>query len=170
MARGGRVTLTKAPSVGATMMLCDHVAVSEGKFYINGGAWATAGPGPTPMGIALLLQVPWDMTNKQIKFKLSLHFEDGEPVKVPGPVGQAPLEVGGEIEVGRPPGVREGIVFNAPIPINVGPIGLVPGRRYYWDLAINDQTDASWHLPFEWRAQPPAASTSDPTDLRPPNE
>jgi hypothetical protein len=151
------MTSLEAPGVGAVMMLCDHVAVADGKFYINGGAWTVAGPGPMPMAIALLLQVPWTMTNRPVRFRLSLHFEDGQPVETPGPAGQAPLEIGGEIEVGRPPGAREGVVFNAPIAINVGPVALVPGLRYYWQLAVDDRSEEGWHLAFEWRAQHQAA-------------
>ena len=92
------------------MMLADSAQEVGGKLYILGGGWSITGPDPVPMAIALKLEVPWDRTNVQHKLLLELLDEDGEPVMVPGPEehGEVPLQVTGEFEAGRPPGIKPG--------------------------------------------------------------
>jgi hypothetical protein len=148
--------------VRATMMLCDHVAVAEGKMYISGGGWSMTGPGPVNMSIALLLHIPWDLANTRVAFKLRLLYEDGQPVQAPSPLGEMPVEIGGDIEAGRPPGLKPGTVLDAPIPINLGVLPLEPGRRYYWELSVNDKTDEDWRLSIDVRGAPP--NLADPTN------
>lgn len=136
-----------------TMMLCDHVAVAEGKFYINGGGWHDIGPGPSPFGLAVLIGVPWTMANKKIKFELRLVKADAEPVMQPGPAGEQPIVVAGEFEVGRPPGSVEGAHIDFPLPLNFPPIGLPPGERLTWELLLNDDP-GGWTVPFNTRPNP----------------
>lgn len=38
------------------------------------------GPAPTPFGIAMKIDVPWDQTNTRHVWKLTLHDEDGNGV------------------------------------------------------------------------------------------
>jgi hypothetical protein len=161
--------MMKTPGVKATMMLCDHVAVAEGKMYINGGGWSVGGPGPMPVSIALLLHVPWTRGNPKMEFRLRLLFEDGQPVTVQGPNGETPVEVAADIEVGSPQGLKPGSTLEVPIPINLGPMGLIGGRRYDWELSIDGETEVDWHLPFEWRAAPvqPNNASGDPTNIPP---
>jgi hypothetical protein len=59
------------------MMLCDHAAVAEGKLFVSGGGWGLIGPAPSPSAIAILIEVPWDQTNRKVVFSLSLHSADG---------------------------------------------------------------------------------------------
>ncbi len=151
--------------VKLTMLLCDHVAVAEGKLYINGGGWVETGPDPIPFGIAVLMEVPWNDTNRRIDFKLGLHHEDGHEVTQPGPVGVQRVEVGGEIEVGRPAGVPEGSAIPVPLAINLPPVLLEPGQGYYWEAVISDQTREEWRLSFRVRSRP--ASRTDPAGIPP---
>ena len=48
-----------------TLMLADSAQAVEGKLYILGGGWSLVGPEPTPMAIALKIEVPWDETNRR---------------------------------------------------------------------------------------------------------
>lgn len=146
------------------MMLCDHAAVAEGKLYISGGGWTQTGP-PSPSAIAMLIDVPWDRTNQSISFHLSLHGADGQPVMQQGPLGQVPIEVGGDFEVGRPVGLAQGTPITVPLAINIPPIPLAPGQRYVWELKIDERTQDNWHLAFSTRSAPP--TQSDPTALPP---
>ena len=73
-----------------TMLLCDHVAAAEGKLYVNGAGWTQTGPEPMPSAIAVLVEVPWDRTNRSIGFQLTLRHEDGQDVLQPGPAGPMP--------------------------------------------------------------------------------
>ncbi|TFV72485.1 hypothetical protein E4P40_20460 [Blastococcus sp. CT_GayMR20] len=137
-------------------MLCDYAAVSEGKLYISGGGWSVTGPQPTPSALALLLHVPWDLANTRIVFELRLLHEDGQPVMQPGPLGPAPIELAGELEVGRPPGVKRGTPLPVPVAINFPAFPLAPGARYSWELSLNGKRQPEWHLAFDTRPAPGA--------------
>lgn len=145
------------------MMLCDHVAVAEGKFYINGGGWTITGPNPAPSGIAILVSLPWAWANQKVSFSLRLLREDGQPVTQPGPLGETPVRVEGEFEVGRPPGLKPGTPLDVPLALNMPPLLLSPGERFSWELSINDETQGDWHLAFSTRPLP--ASPSGPTPI-----
>lgn len=132
-----------------TMMLADAVQASEGKLYILGGGWNITGPDPAPFGIALLFSVPWDASNQRHVFEITLLDEDGEAVAFDDT--GAGVVIGGEFEVGRPPGVRSGTPLTVPIAINSGPLPLPAGRRYVWSLTVNGETDQSWQLGFDVR-------------------
>ena len=58
--------------------------------------------------------------------------EDGQPVVLPG----GPLRAEGEIEVGRPPGWKQGTPLDAPLVMNVGGVQLAPGG-YVWELEMD---------------------------------
>jgi hypothetical protein len=151
--------------VKLTMLLCDHVAVAEGKLYINGGGWVETGPDPTPSAIAVLFEVPWNETNRKINFRLRLRHEDGHEVTQTGPVGPQQIEVGGEIEVGRPAGVPEGSALPVPLAINLPPFLLDPGQGYYWEATVSGDTREEWRLSFRVRPRP--AAPTDPTSIPP---
>lgn len=153
---------TPPPRIRATLMLCDYVAASEGKLYISGGGW-TVTNGGTPHGIALLLAVPWDLANNQIEFRLRLLTEDGQPVTQQGPFEQQRIEVGGQFEVGRPPGTPHGTSLDVPLAINLPPLALPPGARYSWELSVNGGTREEWHLSFATRSA--EVAPDDPTHL-----
>jgi hypothetical protein len=151
-------------AVKLTMLLCDHVAVAEGKFYINGGGWATTGPNPSPSGIAVLIEVPWHLTNQKIDFRLQLLHEDGQPVTQTDPAGgSAPIEIGAQLEVGRPAGVPEGTALPIPMPIGLPPLPLPPGEGFYWEAEINGERREDWRLSFRTGEKP--RPSSDPTAL-----
>ena len=63
-----------------TLMLADSAQVADGKlFYILGGGWSITGP-PAPSAIALLVEVPWDQTNRRLEWRFELVDSDGYPV------------------------------------------------------------------------------------------
>jgi hypothetical protein len=155
------VTLTPSPGFKVTMMLADHVAQADGKLYIAGGGWTLTGPGAAPSAIAILIGVPWTLANTRITFKLALVQQDGEPVLQAGPVGPAPVEIAGELEVGRPAGVKPGTPLDVPLAINVPPLALPPGQRFTWNLTLNGESADGWQLSFGTRAAP--GSAFDPT-------
>ncbi len=134
------------------MMLADAAQEVGGKLYILGGGWSITGPDPVPMAIALKLEVPWDRTNEQHSLLLELLDEDGEPVLVPGPESEeVPLQVTGEFEAGRPPGIKPGTPIDSALAVNFGPLPLEGGRRYQWRLSIDGETDEDWALGFSTR-------------------
>ena len=97
-------------SLAIDMFLADHAEAINGKLYVMGGAWdrlqvpELPGPLPVPISVAVVITVPWSLTNKQFTFSLELVDVDNAPV--------VSAEEGGvfsiPFEVGRPPGLREG--------------------------------------------------------------
>jgi hypothetical protein len=131
-----------------TMLLADSAQAEGGKLYILGGGWSIAGPGPLNFAIALKLEVPWDQANRKQKFILRLEDQDGQPVEVEG----KKVEFGGELEVGRPPGLLQGIPLDAVLAINFQNLLLPPGSRYLWRLFINGGSKGEWTLAFGTRS------------------
>jgi hypothetical protein len=76
-----------------TMLLADSVQAVEGKLYILGGGWSITGPQPTPMAIALKVDVTWTEANTPHTVQLDLFNEDGQPVMVPTPTGDRPVQL-----------------------------------------------------------------------------
>jgi hypothetical protein len=118
-----------------TMLLCDSAQVSGGKLYILGGGWNMCGPGLPSMAIAVVIKVPWDMTNRSFKWKLQLFNEDGDPVKIGGQGKE--IIFGGNFEVGRPPGSKRGQLINVPLAMNAAGIPLEESKGYYWTFDID---------------------------------
>ena len=137
----------------ATMLLCDYAEAINGKLYIMGGGWSVTGPDPNPSAIAIRIEVPWDEANKQHELQLELLTDDGQPVKVQTITGEMPMAIGGNFEVGRPPGLKPGTPLDVAVAMNIGPIPLPPGRSFVWRLSINGETNEDWRLTFSTRPQ-----------------
>jgi hypothetical protein len=141
--------------VRVTMLLADAAQAAEGKLYVLGGGWSVTGPDPSPFAIAMLIQIPWDQANVRHLIRLELLDSDGHPVtgtNTDGNVG--PIAVEGQVEVGRPPGVRPGTPLDVPLAMNFGPMPLPPGERFVWQLSVNGRTDEDWRLSFSTRRAP----------------
>ncbi|MGH3329096.1 MAG: DUF6941 family protein [Streptomycetales bacterium] len=134
----------------ATLLLADAAnRDADGKVNALGMGWSiTSAPTP-PMALIMLFKVPWDETNRKHHLRLSLVDSDGQPVEVPAPMGTGPIEVRGEFEAGRPPGVPKGTAIDMSQVVPVGPgIPLRPGHTYQWRLEIDDQPREEWVASF----------------------
>src|SRR2546430_17577062 len=117
-----------------TLLLADSAQEVAGKLYILGGGWSITTPG-TPSAIAMKFEVPWDRANQRHGIELELVTADGDPVLVPGPDGDSvPLRIEGNLEVGRPAGLKPGTPIDAAMAINLGPLPLQPHSRSQWRL------------------------------------
>lgn len=142
-----------------TMLLADSAQAVNGKLYILGGGWSITGPDPTVMAIVIKIEVPWDEANKRHKLELALLNADGQPVMVPTPTGDRPVELSGEFEVGRPPGLKPGTPLDFPVALNIGPLPLPPDARYVWRLSIDGKSEEDWQVAFTTRpAQGPGVA------------
>lgn len=148
-------------------MLCDHAQVAEGKFFISGGGWSITGPQPSPSAVAILIAVPWDRANSKVSFSLRLMQQDGQPVMQPGPVGPVAVEIAGDFEVGRPPGIQPGTPLDVPLAVNIPALALPPDQRFSWELAIDGHTSEDWHLAFSTRPMPGLTFAAGPGDVPP---
>lgn len=134
--------------MNVTMLLADAVQAVGGKLYILGGGWSIIGSPPTPIAIAIKVEVPWEEANRVHMLQLSLLDEDERPVLVPTPVGDRPVELGMEFEVGRPAGLKVGTPLDVPLAINLGPLPLQAGNRYVWNCSINGHSEPNWRVSF----------------------
>jgi hypothetical protein len=137
------------------MLLADSAQAVAGKLFILGGGWSLIGPDPTPMALAVKIEVPWDQTNQTHAFRLELLDSDGNPVVAPGE-GAEPVFVEGNFEVGRPAGIKPGTPIDFPFAVNLGPIPLEPDTRYAWRLSIDGDSQDEWRVAFSTR---PASRT-----------
>ncbi len=135
------------------MLLADFVQAVQGKLYVLGGGWSVTGPGAVQMGIAVKIEVPWDEANVQHAFRLMLVDGDERPVPVPG--GDQPVQVEGQFEVGRPPGLKPGTPLDFAIAVNVPALPLAPDSRYVWRLLIDGESDEDWYVAFTTRPGAP---------------
>jgi hypothetical protein len=144
-----------------TIMLADHAQVAEGKLFISGGGWSLTGPGPVTSGIALLFHIPWDRTNRKTSFVLRLVDSDGRAVTAASPLGEQPVQFGGQFEVGRPAGVAAGTEINVPIAVNTV-LQLTPGQRYTWILEVDGEAHDDWQVSFATRELPQVPNPPGP--------
>jgi hypothetical protein len=134
-----------------TMLLADAVQAADGKLFVLGGGWSVCGPAPTPMALAIKIEVPWDSTNQRHQAVLELLDSDGEPIMAPSDQAEEPITITADFEVGRPVGVKPGSPIDVPLAINIGPIPLEPGNRFEWRLSIDGRTTDDWRLAFSTR-------------------
>ena len=123
----------------ALMLLSDAAEEANGKLFILGGGWTINRSGGDPMTMALAVKVlvPWNDANQPHPFVIELLTEDGHPAIV----GGNPVRIEGVIEVGRPPGLRQGTPLDAPITINLSGMPL-PIGAYRWELKIDGAKSA----------------------------
>jgi hypothetical protein len=121
----------------ARILLADSAEVREGLLFLLGGGWTEVGPQPQPFAIAGNIEVEWDETNARHSLEFTFEDEDGAPLMVPTPMGDQPLRIATEFEVGRPPGSAHGSSFNVPVALPMLPIPWTPGRRYIVRLTID---------------------------------
>ena len=75
--------------------------------------------------------------------RLALLDEDSQPVMIPTPIGDRPVELSMEFEVGTPLDLRTSTPLDVLIAINLGPLPRQPDRR----STIPDQSALALQLP-----------------------
>jgi hypothetical protein len=127
-------------------MLCDSVAVADGKLYIHGGGWNTITPDSFPtqlprVGLAVLVSVPYTGTNENHKLGIQLQDQDGRRMAL-GPGHAVPDDgpaFGAMFNVGRPPMLQRGDPQPVPFAVNIDGLPIdVPGA-YSFVLTIDDK-------------------------------
>lgn len=132
------------------MLLCDAADQVNGKLYILGGGWSTifAVGHPANVTLAVKLLIPWDQTNRPHAIAATLLDDDGEAVDL----GMGPVRADGQIEVGRPPGLKQGTPIDVPLVFPFGGLLLEPGG-YVFTLEVDTEPVA--RTPFRVVAPPP---------------
>jgi hypothetical protein len=123
------------------LLLSDRAEAINGKLYLMGGGFDRVAvsqlPGTASYDIALGFLVPYNETNERHTFTVRLETQDNEIVASPD--GRR-VEVGGQFEVGRPPGLIAGqdqrviVVVRGPFPAPAagvfGWVPLIDGREF----------------------------------------
>lgn len=122
-----------------TVLLCDAAESVGGKLYILGAGWSQMlADNPTNMSLAIKLLVPWNRTNETITVRASLVDEDREETV---DLGKGPLMAEAGVEMGRPPGLRQGAPLDASFVLNF-PGMTLPQGGYVWKIEVNDSEKA----------------------------
>jgi hypothetical protein len=90
------------------LILADAAQVVGAKLYLLGGGWDRltvnrAFPVDQRCALALSIIVPWNETNQKHSFEVEIISEDNTTEET-----KSLVKVGGQFEVGRPPGIRQG--------------------------------------------------------------
>jgi len=116
-----------------TLLLCDAADESNGKLYVLGGGWNTMVPDqPINMALALLIAVPWDQANRKFTVLATLMTADGQQVRME----DQDVAATGQLEVGRPVGMKPGSPLNVPFALRFNGIAL-PEGGYRWEVQID---------------------------------
>lgn len=137
--------------VHVTLMLAEAAQVADNKLYILGGGIAVISSTPSPLAIAVKIEVPWDRADVTHDWKLELLDADGMAVLV----NDLPVLVQGQFQIGRRDDLLPGSPLPMPLAVNFSGLGLPGGQRFAWRLIIDDNTDPDWQLAFSV-ADPPA--------------
>jgi hypothetical protein len=137
-----------------TMLLADAAQVAEGKLNILGGGWDVCGPGPTPMAIAVKLEISPSETGRKHTWSVELVDENGQPVFLDTAEGEkSAVSIHGQIERIRD---RKSLLPDEPVSlrfvINMVPLPLEPGTKYAWRLSIDNKTRTDWQVSFRTRS------------------
>lgn len=107
------------------MLLCDYAEALNGKLYIIGGGWDRVFTvQPISCSVAVVLSVPWHATNERHVLRVHLQSEDGVVV---GDHEGNPVQMEGEFETGRPPGVKPGSDLRHAFTLRMQGLDLAPG-------------------------------------------
>jgi hypothetical protein len=142
----------------ATMLLADAAQVAEGKLYIMGGGWEVCGPEPTPMALAVKVEIPPSQIRRKHTWSVTLVDGSGEPVLLTTGGEKSTVSIHGEF--GRIADLKS-LPREEPahlrFAINIAPLPLEPESSYAWRLTIDNQTRRDWQVSFRTR---PAAAPS----------
>lgn len=120
------------------LILADAAQSSVGKVHMLGAGWSVTGTPTAPAAVVGLIKVPWDRANESLTMQLRLCDEDGQPIlfeSVSAAGGPQEVAFGGNLEVGRPAGLKAGTPIDSNFIIPVPPLPLPPGR-YTWNLEL----------------------------------
>lgn len=97
------------------LVLADAAQIMGNKLYLLGGGWDAITINQTfpldhQMAIAMAILIPWHETNKRHNFEVEFITEDGHSLS----------KVNGELEAGRPGGVKPGQDQRSQIAFSIG--------------------------------------------------
>ena len=118
------------------LILADAAQVVGNKLFLLGGGWDRLTlnrgfPAPHALAVALSFRVPWNETNQKHSFRVAILNADGKQL----------AEFGGQLEVGRPPGIPAGQDQRIQAAVNVNMRLEAPGT-YEVVASVGEQESA----------------------------
>jgi hypothetical protein len=153
--------VTESSEIEVQVLLCDAAQELGGKLYILGGGWQQIFDlgQPLNMALAIRLMLPWHAANKRMKLQIGLVTDEGEPVLTPPPLDQQPIRIEGDMEVGRPPGIKHGSALALTLAVPAYGMQLSRGA-YRWEVVVDGELLKS--VPFDVVAPPPGFPIPQP--------
>lgn len=134
------------------MLLADAAQVAEGKLYIMGGGWEVCGPEPTPMALAVKVEIPPSQARRNHTWSVTLVDANGEPVLLPVDGEKSTVAIHGEFgRIGEAKSAPTKGPVHLRFAVNIAPLPLEPGSSYAWRLTIDNQTRRDWQVSFSTR-------------------
>jgi hypothetical protein len=91
------------------------------------------------------LTVPWSRANERIHIEAALITDEGQEVMQQSDEGAGPVRTEGDLELGRPAGLRPGTPLDATFVLNFEGLDLEAGG-YVWELRLGG--DPAARIPF----------------------
>jgi hypothetical protein len=118
------------------LILADSAQVLGNKVFLLGGGWDVltvnqAFPVQQQLSIAVSFKVPWGEANKRHTVALEVATEDGQQL----------AQVAGQLEVGRPPGIRLGQAQRMQMGVNLV-LNLPKEGVYEIKASVNGEEDS----------------------------
>jgi hypothetical protein len=134
------------------MLLADAAQVAEGKLYIIGGGWEVCGPEPTPMALAVKVEIPKSQVRRKHTWSVTLIDASGEPVLLTADGEKSTVAIHGEFgRIGDPKSLPTEGPAHLRFAVNIAPLRLEPDSSYAWRLTIDNQTRRDWQASFRTR-------------------
>jgi hypothetical protein len=140
----------------ALVLVADAAQVDPaGKIHMLGGGWSVTGPAMPSHAVVVLVDIPWDLTDRPHTVVLELRDADGTVVLVPVEGGPPePLRIVQEVQVSRPDDLPSGVELRVPVVVELSQgVPCVPGERYRWQVEVNGETRAHWSAGFFVRGE-----------------
>jgi hypothetical protein len=152
--------------IRATLLLCDHAQVADGKLFISGGGWSITGPDPGPMGLAIKMFLPLDQQETSHRISLKLFYRDGSPVVLEEAGDQ--LQIEGQFSIGKVRGDAALVdEIDVPFATVLAPQPLPAGKQYEWRLFFDGETQDDWYLRFATRPALDVPPSSEGAEVEP---
>jgi hypothetical protein len=132
------------------LCLANHVEAVNGLLYMVGGGWTdhhrppkqpNGQPTISHIGIAVMVRIPWNETNRPHRFQVEIQDLDGNSF----------MKVDGDLNIGRPPHISPGATQHACLAINAetvfqrtggyvlrATIGGDPASLRTWEFRVHD--------------------------------
>ena len=149
-------------------MLADSAVVSEGKLYVQGGAWNQIVSAQFPfaqprLSLAISVSVPYGQTNMNHRLEVQLRDQDERQLplgRAPGPNGEIKevLAVGAQFNIGRPATIEAGDRQVVAFALNLDRMEFTSPGAHHICIFI----DTVEHNRLDFRVASPAGVTLSP--------